>query len=161
LVIRIPGGLWIVRGLWTWNGLDNPLAVMQNLLVIVSWTILCLIISPALPPWWTARHLVTHDMLPAARYIAIYSPSVAPINQAEDDEQEEDTAGKEELDKEQAAEDEKPNEKDPSIVRVHLIEHANTLHGGLLALVTAFELRLLDYRCGLPTCTYLKLHGLV
>ena len=58
LNVFIPGGLWIVKGLWTWGGLTNPLAYVQGLLVAMAWAFLVVSVGILLPPARTARSIV-------------------------------------------------------------------------------------------------------
>lgn len=63
---NVPGGLWIVTGLWTWQGLDNPLAVFRNLFICVCWSLVAVLIGIILPPMRSARQLYSQLVAPQA-----------------------------------------------------------------------------------------------
>jgi hypothetical protein len=65
LNIDVPGGLWIVSGLWTWSGVDNPLAGNRNMFIAVSWAMLAFIFGIVLPPFRTARKTIATSLVPA------------------------------------------------------------------------------------------------
>jgi hypothetical protein len=56
-------GMEGVKMLWTSQGLDNPLAVNRNLFIAVSWAVLCIMVGSVLPPFRTARRLITRSVL--------------------------------------------------------------------------------------------------
>jgi hypothetical protein len=65
LTVDVPGGLWIVSGLWTWSGVDNPLAGNRNMLIAVCWGIVAFIFGVILPPFRTARKIIARTLVPA------------------------------------------------------------------------------------------------
>lgn len=58
-------GLSIAGDLWTEQGLSNGLAGNRNILICLGWAIACFVLAIAVPPVRTARHTVSHDLLPA------------------------------------------------------------------------------------------------
>ena len=64
ITIDMPGGLWIVKGMWNWSGLNNPLAVYRNFLIAFLWAIACVVVAILLPPLRTARTVVSQALVP-------------------------------------------------------------------------------------------------
>lgn len=64
ITIDMPGGLWIVKGMWNWSGLNNPLAVYRNFLIAFLWAIACVVVVILLPPLRTARTVVSQALVP-------------------------------------------------------------------------------------------------
>jgi hypothetical protein len=62
--VDVPGGLWVVKAMWTESGYENALAVWQNLYVIMGWVALFLLIGLLVPGWTTARQLFARDLVP-------------------------------------------------------------------------------------------------
>jgi hypothetical protein len=65
LTVNVPGGLWIVSGLWTWSGVDNPLAGNRNMLIALGWGMAALAFGIVLPPFRTARKIIARTLVPA------------------------------------------------------------------------------------------------
>lgn len=64
LHVDIPGGLWLIRGFWTWSGTQLGLAVYRNLLIVMCWVAAVLIVSILVPPIRTARAAIGRDLVP-------------------------------------------------------------------------------------------------
>ena len=64
--ITVPGGLWFVSGFWTWQGLNNPLAVFRNFLICMCWALLVICIGIALPPIRTMRKVYAQGIVPTS-----------------------------------------------------------------------------------------------
>jgi len=62
----IPGGLWVVKGLWQWAGLTNPLAFNRNFMIVLLWSIACILLSRILPPVRTIRAMMSQKQIPRA-----------------------------------------------------------------------------------------------
>ena len=136
LVLSTDGGMWLVKRLWTWSGVDNPLAVFQNLIVAASWSFLCVFVGALLPPWRTLRYELTRIELPLTlREAAWY------MNRRCESHDKKLTQGEDR-------------------VRQHLIDAARTYHKGSVGAVTAFEPRLFDNFLSTPRCTWLVLKEL-
>ena len=128
----IPGGMWIVKGMWTFSGVENPFASYQNMFVFTSWMMLFLGVAILLPPIRTIRSAVWRGMIPAAL---------------------KDTAGilrahSEIVLKEGNDDDNNNNNNDDDKIKIaqlhgKCIYHMNALFNGTLAKYTVFEPRLL------------------
>ena len=64
--ITVPGGLWIVSGFWSWQGLNNPLAVFRNFLICMCWALLVICIGIVLPPIRTMRKVYAQGIVPTS-----------------------------------------------------------------------------------------------
>ncbi len=62
----LPGGMWLVKGMWTYSGVNNPLASFQNMFVFTCWLIIFVGLAVLLPPMRTIRSAVWRGMIPAA-----------------------------------------------------------------------------------------------
>lgn len=134
LIINIEGGLWIVRRLWTTTGVNNLFAVISNFWVAFSWAALCVLFTGViLPPLRTIRYSFSRLALPNTLRDASWF-----------------------LRRRLGEERETMSEEEIAVGR-RLVKAVNLYHGGLLAIVTAFEPRLLDFRYNLPRCTWLRL----
>ena len=66
VTLDIPGGLWIVKALWTESGLDNNLAIFRNLLIVLCWGGACYIVLAVLLPFArSARQLISQVVIPS------------------------------------------------------------------------------------------------
>lgn len=140
------GGLTLLKLFWTESGVDNTLAVMQNFMVVFAWSMLCVLVSPLLPlPWRTLRYDLTAKLLPSSlRNAAAYMRSLLVITPSDDGSIEQD--------------DKKKNASTAAISVDQLVEQANIMHGGGVAVVTSLEPRPLA--CHAPTAAWLKLRSL-
>ena len=57
-------GVSAAGDLWTEQGLNNGLAANRNLLICVCWAAACVVLTIIVAPFRTARHMVSHDLLP-------------------------------------------------------------------------------------------------
>lgn len=64
--INVEGGMWVVRGLWTWSGTTNPLAIFQNLLICIGWTLAIMAVSILIPPVRCRRDQLSQTLVPGA-----------------------------------------------------------------------------------------------
>lgn len=55
VTLGVEGGLWLVRGIWTWSGMDNPFAVVENFLITYFLAVAIYVASLLTPPWRTSR----------------------------------------------------------------------------------------------------------
>lgn len=62
----ILGGMWVVKGIWQWSGLTNVLAFNRNFIIVLLWSIACVLPSRVLPPVRTIRALMSQKQIPAA-----------------------------------------------------------------------------------------------
>lgn len=53
--LGVEGGLWLVRGIWKWSGMDNPFAVVQNFLITYLLAVAIFVASLLTPPWRMSR----------------------------------------------------------------------------------------------------------
>lgn len=65
ITISVPGGLWVVSGLWTWKGIENPLAGNRNILIVMAWGCACMVFAILFPPFRTARSLLSRVLVPS------------------------------------------------------------------------------------------------
>mmetsp|Transcript_29809 Transcript_29809/g.45698 ORF Transcript_29809/g.45698 Transcript_29809/m.45698 type:complete len:903 (-) Transcript_29809:49-2757(-) len=182
LSIVIEGGIWIIKLIWKQSGIENPLAVIQNFIIIVLWLIVVVIVSPQLPPWRTSRKDNTNVLIPevlngASNFLeAVERPKIDEIgmhNNATDDQivtTPDSIDTKENPDRLSIAQNMKRSlfvEKLPSphtqALREQIWEYSNIINGGTSSgLFSAFEPRLLGCRFGKPiTCTWLALKDLM
>lgn len=64
--INIPGGLWLIGGMWKWTGANNPFAVVSNFFIVLCYFLVCVYAGILIPPIRTVRHLYSRGVLPAA-----------------------------------------------------------------------------------------------
>ena len=64
--VYVEGGIWLVKGMWTFTGLSNPLAVIQNSLIMICWLMVILGLAVLCPPFRTMRSTVWQRLIPAA-----------------------------------------------------------------------------------------------
>lgn len=64
VVASLPGGIWVVRAMWTERGTNNPLAFFSNLLIAACWSIAVLIAVILIPPVRTLRRLLSQTIVP-------------------------------------------------------------------------------------------------
>ena len=62
--VQEPGGIDLIKALWTESGTENPLAYMQSVLIAWGWIIFIAIVPLILPPWRTAREAIVREVLP-------------------------------------------------------------------------------------------------
>jgi len=65
-MVFIDGGLWIVKGFWTWSGTTNGLALFRNLLICACWACLCAIAAILLPPVRFMRDQMSKALVPGS-----------------------------------------------------------------------------------------------
>ena len=135
----IPGGIWIVNGMWTYSGVNNPLATFQNWFVFTCWMIVFLGVAVLLPPARTMRSAVWRGMIPAALTDAagILRAHVENVMEEGNDD---DDAQKSHA------------ETKMKVAQLHgkCIYHMNALFDGTLAKYSVFEPRLLTNPCKHP-----------
>jgi len=130
VLVTVNGGIWLIKRFWTTTGVDNPLALFPNLLACIGWALLAIFwVAPLLPPVRTARYLLSVRALPqtlraVAWYVSRWRPGHLPKTEEE------------------------------MAVGKQLLESVGIYSGGSVAMVTVLEPRMLDYRCGIPRCTY-------
>lgn len=66
LSLSLDGGMWWIKGFWTWTGTENPFAVIQNFLIVCSWAFLAVFCAHLLPPWRSMRYEFARIRLPQA-----------------------------------------------------------------------------------------------
>jgi len=66
ITVDAEGGLWIVGGLWSWQGLDNPFAMYRNLIIMLCWCVVCWIVAVLIPNITSARSLLSKILVPGA-----------------------------------------------------------------------------------------------
>ena len=155
----IEGGMWIVRGMWTFTGTQNPLASYTNIMIFTCWLQLILALGVLMPPFRTMRSAVWRGIIPAAMKDAAQAIKlhVARMNHYENQanaggqnmEEGNDEQQKEEGEQEQEPinkQEEYTSEKARLTTRGQCLYDVNALFGGTLAKYTAFEPRLLDYK---------------
>ena len=64
--ISIPGGLWLIGGMWKWTGANNPFAVVSNFFIVLCYFLVCVYAGILIPPIRTVRQLYSRGVLPAA-----------------------------------------------------------------------------------------------
>ena len=154
--MTVPGGLWLVRGYWVWQGLENPLAVMRNFLIVVCWALLVVSLGRLAPPFRTVRKVYTRGLLPsaisnAASFIATEDAEVENGIGSEDKAKSEEEEARENVEKLNS--DQMQKEKMQQKLIHDAVQNAN----GGMAPMTAFEPRV----CHSPfECTWPKLKEL-
>ena len=133
LIIHIEGGVWLIRRLWTTTGIDNPFALFPNFLVAMSWAAVALCTGILIPPLRTVRYSLTGIALPNTLRDASWFLQ------------------------RRLGEDQETMTEEEKVVGRRLIKAVSKFHGGTIAVATAFEPRLLDFRFNLPRCTWWKL----
>ncbi len=138
----IEGGMWIVTGMWTSSGIQNPLASYQIWMVFSCWLILILGSIYFIPPVRTIRSALCAGIIPAAlkesaNSLRLFSLRMESPLLVEDTEIE--TRHKAD------------NEKERMESRSKLNTFINTLFEGNLAKLTVYEPRLLALKP--PECT--------
>jgi hypothetical protein len=130
VLVAVNGGIWLIKRLWTTTGVDNPFALFPNFLIVACWACLCaFFVAPLLPPVRTARYVLSVRALPLTlRDAAWYCNRWRPGH--------------------------RPKTEEEIMVGKRLMKSVDTFHGGAIAVVTAFEPRVLDYRCGIARCTW-------
>jgi hypothetical protein len=63
--VHIPGGLWVIKGFWTWSGTDNSLAVYRNFIIVMCWSLVCISIAILFPPVRASWQLSSRFTTPA------------------------------------------------------------------------------------------------
>jgi len=153
----LPGGMWLVKGMWTYSGVNNPLASYQNMMVFTCWMILFLGVAVLLPPARTIRSAVWRGMIPAAMkdaagILRAHVENVMGEVNDDDDANQNSNANREKED-----DDNKHKamaEMKAAQLQGKCIYHMNALFDGTLAKYTVFEPRLLTNPCSHPPeCT--------
>ena len=141
-VFHVPGGLWLVREMWTAKGVNHPLAAFYNLFIFWGWLFFSLAFVYFVPPFRTLRFPLSKGMIPSAlkdvsTLIELHSNSLTNETKGDEDDT---TAQKRQL-------------------IGGLVRHTNILFGGNLAKLTAFEPRLSALGSSQLVCTWLRLKG--
>ncbi len=135
----LPGGMWLVKGAWTYSGVNNPLASYQNMFVFTCWLIVFVGLAVLLPPARTIRSAVWRGMIPAALKdtAGMLRLHVENVTKEGDEEDDDDVT--------------KQNSR-TKIAQLHgkCIYHMNSLFNGTLAKYTVFEPRLMTNPCTHP-----------
>jgi len=136
----IEGGMWIIRGQWSFRGTDNPLATYPNFFLWTSWLIVILGVAVLLPPLRTMRSAVWRGILPAALRDAAASIRLhaARMKQAK--------SSVELGSNKDIGQDDNVSEEKRLATRGRCIYHLNALFDGTLAKYSVFEPRLLDFK---------------
>ena len=145
--VSIKGGIWLIQKCWT-AGVMNPIAIFPNIIVVCSWTFLCVYVSPLLPlpAIRTLRFSLSRIVLPQVLKDAAWYLEATHA-----------TSKSAEIDVDQVIEDDR-------VVKKRLIGAVQVLHGGTIGLATAFEPRvLLACQCttGGPRNTWVPLKNLM
>ena len=83
--VTFEGGFWIIRGLWSWHGTENPLAIFRNLLIVLCWAIFIVIVTILIPPIRRVRDQLSQQLVPgalmqASQLLQEYSKQKSPRN---------------------------------------------------------------------------------
>lgn len=134
----LPGGMWLVKGAWTYSGVNNPLASYQNMFVFTCWMIVFVGLAVLLPPVRTMRSAVWRGMIPAALKDTAEMLRLHVENVTKDGDEDDD--------------DDARQDSRTKIAQLHgnCIYHMNSLFNGTLAKYTVFEPRLLTNPCTHP-----------
>ncbi len=138
----IEGGMWIIKGMWTFTGTQNPLAVNSNFTIFTCWLILILAVAVLTPPFRTMRSAVWRGIIPSALKDAASS---IRLHAARMDKHLKEKSGDIEngVGVDSASNEEKDTSEESRLVtRGRCVYHINALFGGTLAKYTAFEPRL-------------------
>ena len=137
----LPGGMWLVKGMWTQSGVTNPLATFQNWFVFTCWLLVFVSVAVLLPPARTMRSAVWRGMIPAA-----LKDAAAMLREHVENVTKEDGCNEKD-------EDANNNMKIAQL-QGKCIYHMNALFDGTLAKYTVFEPRMLTNPCTHPPeCT--------
>jgi hypothetical protein len=136
LFISLEGGAYLIRLFWT-AGVMNPIAVFPNFIVAGTWAILCVALSPLLPPFRTTRFLIARRILPQVLYDAAWYIQGSSMDEFEGVDQ----------------------RKTADIVAIHrrLVLASTSLRSGTVAAATAFEPRCFANVGTMPRCTWVDL----
>ena len=66
ITVEAEGGLWIVGGLWSWKGIDNPFAFYRNFMIMLCWCAVCWTVAILVPTMTTGRSALSQMLVPAA-----------------------------------------------------------------------------------------------
>jgi len=168
VIFHVPGGMWMVRAMWTMKGVTNPLAMFYNLFLFWGWLFLSLALIYFIPPFRTLRLALSKGMIPAAlvdtsAYIDTHSSAINAAYGEEDNNNDDEEPTKQKVDLVNTDGEEVKNDGDEDAtkkkldLRGKLLRHANVLFGGNLATLTAFEPRLSRTGSSLPVCTWIRL----
>lgn len=61
---HIPGGIWLVKALWTEKGTENSLAFFRNFVTAVCWSVAVVVFSILIPPVRTLRSFLSRTAVP-------------------------------------------------------------------------------------------------
>ena len=64
VTIHVEGETWVVRGLWTWSGLDNALEFFRNFLASSLLAVFITVAMIVIPPMRTAREAISSKLVP-------------------------------------------------------------------------------------------------
>lgn len=146
----VAGGMWMVKGMWTFSGVDNPLASFQNMMVFICWVILIVSLVPLLPPWRTARNYVWKDVLPYAlkdtASVIRLNASRMKVHQQLRELQEKNIGGDVSAEEGEIKARIAETEEKILATRRRLMVSQNALFDGSLANLTYFEPRLLNLK---------------
>lgn len=145
----VPGGMWLVKGAWTFSGVNNPLAAYQNMMVFAFWLTVIAAIPILLPPVRTMRSAVWRGMIPAALKDA--ASMLRALFEEDTDSMAEGTVGTTNSDNEADKAVSKATEI--AILQGKCTYHMSALFDGAVAKLTYFEPRLLDTCSKPPECT--------
>lgn len=145
-IFHVPGGMWMVRVMWTATGVSNPLATFYNLFIFWGWLFVSLAVVYFLPPFRTLTFALSKGMIPSALKDAstLIEMHSSDINKKNDDN--DDTGGDD-------------NTKKIQQLKGGLVKHVAILFGGNLAKLTAFEPQVSSACSSLPVCSWLRLKG--
>ncbi len=143
-IFGVPGGLWLIRVMWSATGIENPLAAFYNLFVFWGWLFFSLAFIYFVPPFRTLRFALSKGMIPSAlkdasTLIELHSSSLTDPSRSDEDKASATTQKRQ--------------------ILGGLVRHTNILFGGNLAKLTAFEARLSALGSSQPVCTWLRLKG--
>ena len=151
----LPGGLWLVTGMWTQSGVNNPLASYQNMMIFTCWLIVFVGAASLCPPVRTLRAAVWRGMLPAALRDAaglVRAHAAHVVKTVESDAREE-PEGEACADSDtHRGEETQEADTDDAAAETACVRHIDALFDGDLAKHTFFEPRLLDNWTSPPEC---------
>ena len=154
----VPGGLWLIRGMWKWTGTNNPFALVSNFFIVLCYFLLCVYIGILIPPIRTVRQMFSRGVLPSA-----ISDLVALIEANEDNRKGDEEGSQGAFVENHDASEHGDTEGSPvtttdkvstSTLKTKVIHHAVENATGGKAALTAYEVRCLSQPL---ECTWPKL----